>query len=128
MKMPDDYEEILALVRRAKADLYDQLDDGPAARQERVKAAHTYLNGAMGAASEGRYKDALRMLKQLTAVLEEAQLLPEEWAEIYVAQAICHARLGQTRQKDAAWKRAKDLEPDNEVLRQIAVRRGLIKG
>jgi tetratricopeptide (TPR) repeat protein len=126
--MRNDYEEILGLVRRVKADLYDQLDDAPLARKERIKAANDYLQGAMNEASEGRYKEALRMFRQLQAVLEEANLLPEEWAELYVVQAICHARLGQKREQDIAWKQAKALEPDNKVLLQIAIRRGLVKG
>ncbi len=44
----------------------------------------------------------------------------------YVAQAICLARLGDRKEMARVWKKAQALEPDNEVLKEIAVKLGLL--
>ena len=54
-------------------------------------------------------------------------MLESEWAEIYVAQAICHARLGDMGATRQVWQKANAREPDNEALKRIAVRLDLVK-
>jgi hypothetical protein len=68
----------------------------------------------------------LRLFVSLQSTLQAGNLERDEWAEIYVAQAICHSRLGEKRKMKADWQKAHALEPDNEKLRAIAARLGLV--
>jgi tetratricopeptide (TPR) repeat protein len=121
------FDEILSLVSQAKSDLYREVGWEDKAVQERVKAARYQLDAALGAARQGDYRQALRLFVGLQSTLQEGNLEPDEWAEIYVAQAICHTRLGEKRAMKKAWKKAQTLEPDNEKLREVAIRLGLVK-
>jgi tetratricopeptide (TPR) repeat protein len=124
--MDETFDEILSLVSQAKSDLYQQVGWKDEATRERVKAARRQLDAALGAAQQGDYRQALRLLGDLQKILQAGNLERNEWAEIYVAQAICHSRLGEKRETQAAWQKAHALEPDNEKLRAIAVRLELV--
>jgi tetratricopeptide (TPR) repeat protein len=125
--MEDMMDEIMGLVSQAKSDLAREIGLEDAATQERVKAARYNLDAAVAAARQGEYHEALRLFTKLQRTLEEGGLLESEWAEIYVAQAICHARLGDMGATRRVWQKANALEPDNEELKRIAVRLGLVK-
>ncbi len=127
MPLEDPLDEIMALVLQAKADLARQVGWEDVAAKEQAKAAQWNLSAAVGAAQQGDYQEALRLFDSLQKILEDGNLLPSEWAEIYLAQAICHARLGNKRAMKRAWKKASQLEPDNDTLRQVAARLGLVK-
>ena len=124
--MDETFDEILSLVSQAKSDLYRQVGWKDEATRERVKAARRQLDAALGAARQGDYRQALRLFGSLQKILQAGNLEQDEWAEIYVAQAICHSRLGEKRETKAAWQKAHALEPDNEKLRAIAARLGLV--
>lgn len=124
--MDDSFDEILSLVSQAKRDLLNQIGLEKAAQKETVVAARHQLSAAIGAAKNKQYREALRQFRQLQSLLETADLLESEWAELYVAQAICFARLGEKKDMAQVWKRAQILEPDNEVLKEIAVKLGLV--
>ena len=85
------------------------------------------LDAAIAAARQGEYREALWLFGKLQRTLEEGGLLESQWAEIYVAQAICHARLGDMGATRQVWQKANAREPDNEALKRIAVRLGLVK-
>ena len=124
--MDDSFDEILSLVSQTKRDLYQQIGMEKAAQKETVVAARHQLSAAIGAAKNKKYREALRQLKQLQSLLENADLLESEWAELYVAQAICFARMGDKKDMAQVWKKAQTLEPDNDVLKEIAVKLGLV--
>jgi hypothetical protein len=123
----NDLDEILSLVSQAKSDLYKKVGDENAAAKELVRSARLLLSAALGAARKENYRESLRLFEALQKNLQEGKLLASEWAEIYLVQAICHARLGQKREMAAAWGKAQTLEPDNEILKQTAKRLGLVK-
>jgi tetratricopeptide (TPR) repeat protein len=124
--MSDPLDEILSLVSQAKQELYNQVGMKSAAEKEQVRAAKYQLEAAIGAAREGKFGEALRLFKNLQNIIEESKLIESEWAEIYVAQAICHARLGQKYDMKQVWQKAYRLEPSNAALKEIAVRLGLL--
>jgi tetratricopeptide (TPR) repeat protein len=126
--MEDMMDEIMGLVSQAKSDLAREIGLEDTATQERVKAAKYNLDAAVAAARQGEYREALRLFAKLQRTLEEGGLLESEWAEIYVAQGIYHARLGDMRATRQVWQKANALEPDNEKLKRIAVRLGLVEG
>ena len=125
--MNDPLDEILSLVSQVKVDLARQIGCNDVAAREQVKAARWNLSAAIGAAQQGNYQEALRLFDSLQKILEDGNLLVSEWAEIYLAQAICHARLGNKRAMESAWKKASQLGPDDDTLRQVAARLGLIE-
>lgn len=122
----DPFDEILSLVSQAKSDLYRDVGWADKAARETVQAARYQLDAALASAKQGNYREALHLLRALQKILQENNLLASEWAEIYVAQAICHARLGEKREMKAAWRKASELEPDNDKLKEIAKGRGLL--
>ncbi len=124
--MDDSMDEILSLVSQAKRDLLDQIGMKKATQKETLSAARYQLNAAIGAVKDKKYHEALRQFKQLQSLLEDADLLKSEWAELYVAQAICFARLGDKKEMAQVWKKAQTLEPDNQVLKEIAVKLALL--
>jgi len=125
--MQDVFDEIMGLVSQAKSDLARQIGLHDVAAQEKFKAARYQLDAAVAAGRQGDYRQALRLFKSLQSTLQESGLLKSEWAEIYVVQAICYARLGDLKATRDVWQKAQALEPDNERLREIAVRLGLVK-
>jgi len=124
----DMMDEIMGLVSQAKSELAEEIGLEDTAIQERVKAARYNLDAAVAATRQGEYREALRLFDKLQRTLQEGGLLESEWAEIYVAQAICHARMGDERATRRVWQRANELEPNNEKLKKIAIRLGLVKG
>lgn len=124
--MDDSFDEILSLVSQTKRDLYRQIGMEKAAQKETISAARHQLSAAIGAAKSKKFREALRQFKQLQSLLEDADLLESEWAELYVAQAICLARLGEKKEMARVWKKAQMREPDNQVLKEIAVKLGLV--
>lgn len=125
--MNDSFDEILALVSQTKTDLAKQIGWQDVAIKEQAKTARWQLSAALGAAQNGDYQDALRLFDALQKTLQDANLLSSEWAEIHLARAICYARLGEKRAMKRAWNKAQALEPDNEILKETAIRLGLIK-
>ena len=123
----DTFDEILSLVHQAKTELAQQSGLEKVAQAERIKSARYQLNAALAAAREQKYTEALRLFNSLQTILQQGHLLQSEWAEIYVAQAMCHARLGQKREMKRMWNLAHKLEPDNEKLKTIAKQLGMIK-
>lgn len=123
----DPFDEIMSLVSQAKADLVRRIGWEDVATRERLKAAHWQLSAAIGAARQDDYREALRLFDTLQKILREGNLVANEWAEIYLAKAICYARLGEKRAMKRAWKQAHELEPNNDKLKDMAIRLGLIK-
>jgi Flp pilus assembly protein TadD len=118
--MNDPFDEIMALVLQSKAEAAKKIGWEDVATREQVKAAKWQLSAAIGAAQQGNYQEALRLFEALRT------MLPTSEAEIYVAQAICYARLGRKREMRQAWRKANKLEPDNEKLKEIAINLGLV--
>jgi len=122
----DSLDEILSLVSQTKRDLYRKIGLEKKAEEEHIRAAKYDLDAAIASARDGKFSEALRLFGQLQSKLQESNLLESEWAEIYVAQAICHARLGQKREMALIWQKAYQLEPDNNELKRIAKRLSLL--
>ncbi len=122
----DDLDEILSLVSQTNKDWYQDASWKHRAAQERIKVARHQLNMALTAARQGDCRYASRLLVVVKNTLQENNLEPDEWLQIYVAQAICHARLGEKGAMISAWKRAYALEPNCEKLREVATHLGLI--
>lgn len=121
----DLFDELLIITAKAKKDLLDEIGSRQA-QLAQVDVAKRQLEAAISSAQQGKYQDALRLFRDLRLTLQGANLLQTEWAEIYVAQAICNSRLGDKAATKEAWGKAIALEPDNEKLRAIAVKLGLI--
>ena len=121
-----DFDEIFSLIADTKKDLYNDLGETAKAEHFNLQAARHDLNGALRSAKAGDFKTALRLFTKIQNALQDSHLLQSEWAEIYVAQAICYGRLGRKREMAMVWKRASALEPDNEKLKRIAQRLELI--
>ncbi len=124
--MTDTFDEILSLVAQTKRDIYKEIGFEKEAGQEQLKAARYNLDAALAASRGGKYREALRLFVSLQNLLQENELLQSEWAEIYVAQAICYAKLGHKREMELTWQKAYQLEPSNETLKSIAKRLGLL--
>jgi tetratricopeptide (TPR) repeat protein len=124
--MDDLFSELLVITAKSKQDLLTGLGSRQA-QLAQIDVARRQLEAALASAQKGKYQDALRLFRDLQGTLHKSNLLQSEWAEIYVAQAICFARLGDKAGMKEVWEKAVDLEPDNEKLREIAVRLGLIK-
>jgi tetratricopeptide (TPR) repeat protein len=123
----DPFDEIMSLVSQVKADLIQEIGWEDVATRERLKAARWQLSAAIGAAQQGDYRQALRLLNALQKMLRECNLAANDWAEIYLAMSICYARLGEKRAMKRTWKQAHELEPDNDKLKDMASRLGLIE-
>jgi tetratricopeptide (TPR) repeat protein len=124
--MDDLFDELLVITAKAKQDLLTGLGSRQA-QLAQIDVARRQLEAAIASAQQEKYQDALRLFGNLQDTLHKSNLLQSEWAEIYVAQAICYARLGDKGGMKEVWERAVELEPDNEKLREIAIRLGLLK-
>ena len=122
----DDYEEILALVSQTRSELYLKLGNPDKAAQERITTANHYLDAALVAACNGKYREAIRVFNKLQDLLVSGKMPDAPWPEIYVALAICHSRLGERHETEVAYRKAYDLEPNDQKLKEIAIRLGLI--
>ena len=125
--MKDDFfDELRSITAQTKRDLYKDLGSTQRANQAHFEAVRHQLDAAIAAARKGNYREALRLFAAMQKMLHEVKL-QHEWAEILVAQAICYAKLGDKREMTNAWNRAYNLEPDNEKLKEIAIKLGLVK-
>lgn len=121
----DDYEEILALVSQTRSALYLKLGNPDKAAQEQITTANHYLDAALSAAFRGKYREAIRLFNKLQELLALGGL-NAPWPEIYVALAICYSRLGEKHEMASAYRKAYDLESNDQKLKEIAIRLGLI--
>jgi hypothetical protein len=122
----DNLDEILSLVSQPDNDWYRDAPWRQKAAQERIQVARHQLDTALTAARQGDWLYASRLLVVVRNTLEENNLEPDEWLQIYVTEAICHARLGEKGAMISAWKKARALEPNYEKLQEVATRLGLI--
>jgi hypothetical protein len=122
----DNLDEILALISQTDSDWYRDATWKHKAAQERVKVAKCQLDTALTAAREGDCLYASRLLVVVRNTLQENNLNRDEWLQIYVAEAICRARLGEKGAMISAWNKARALEPNCEKLREVATSLGLI--
>jgi len=126
-KGDDFFDELLSMTSQVKRDLYKDLGSMQRANHAQLETAKHQLDAAMESARQGNYREALRFFLSLQKTLHESNLFRKELAETYVAQAICYAKLGDNKEMRAAWNKACNIEPDDEKLKAIAVRLGLIK-
>jgi tetratricopeptide (TPR) repeat protein len=124
--MDDLFDELRIITAKAKQDLLTELGSRQT-QLAQIEVARRQLEAAIASAQRGKYQDALRLFGELQGTLHKSNLLQSEWAEIYVAQAICYARLGDKGGMKEVWGKAIGLEPDNEKLKEIAVKLGLLK-
>jgi hypothetical protein len=122
----DNLDEILSLVSQTDNDWYRDATWKHKAAQERIKVARHQLDTALTAARQGDCLYASRLLVVVRNTLQEDNLRPDEWLQIYVAEAICYARLGEKGAMTLAWQQACALEPSYEKLQEVATRLGLI--
>ncbi len=121
----DDLEEILALVSQTRKELYLKLGNPDKAAQEQITTANHYLDAALSAAFQGKYREAIRLFNKLQDSLTQGKL-HAPWPEIYIALAICHSRLGEKQKAESAYQQAYQREPNDQKLKEIAARLGLI--
>ena len=125
--MNERYVEIKCLLWLDIAALYDRAGLSADATKARIAAARYTLDPAIKMAQQGYYQEALPRFDKGQEILEETSLWGDGWAEIYLIRAICYARLGRKRKAMKALKKAQELGPDNETVREIGARLELAK-
>jgi hypothetical protein len=96
------------------------------AAQERIQIARRQFETALTAIRQCDCRRASQLLVVVHYALDEDDLTRDEWLEVYVAQMICYAWLGDKKAIHSAWKKARMLEPDSVKLQEVGVRLGLL--
>jgi hypothetical protein len=121
----DDLENLLPFTSQPD-DWYQDNRWKHRAAQERIQIARHQFETALTAIRQCDCRRASRLLVVVQNSLDEADLTRDEWLEVYVAQMICYAWLGDKKAIHSAWKKARALEPDSVKLQEVGVRLGLL--